>query len=79
MRGLLIPSQLRRVCDEYGLELGCAVLPDSTHTSCHDACGGFFFELLLSSAGLTVDLAPRHIFSMLIPASVLMSVVGAGG
>ena len=60
----------RRLCDAYGLELGLATLPGTTHTKCHDACLREVVRILRES-GIEVMLEPRTIFNNLIPTWVL--------
>ena len=60
------------MCDEYGFELGRAVLPGTDHTVCHDACGSELFDLT-REASLRHELQPRHIFTTLIPVALLMA------
>lgn len=60
-----------RTCDAYGIQLGLATLAGGDDLICHDACGSELF-LLCSEAGLRIQLQPRHIFSRLIPAAILL-------
>ena len=66
-----------RVCDAYGHQLGLAALPGGFEEA-HDGCGTTLMRICIT-AGIAVDIEPRHIFTSLIPPAVLLAPGGKPG
>ena len=58
------------MCDAYGFQLGLATLPGTSDTACHDDAGRELFDIL-REARLPIELQPRHIFALHVPAVAL--------
>jgi hypothetical protein len=60
-----------RTCDPFGIQLGLATLPGTSHTDCHDDCGRELFDLV-REARFSIQLQPRYIVHGLIPPAILL-------